>query len=361
LAFAQRYGWIGVDVGTHTVKLAQTVREGASVRLHRAAVIQRPASWSGDDGLALEQPITSYPEIRAAIECGDFVGRNAVSTLSMNACQLRSLNVPPGTDDERRTIIADELAEDWAELRNPMEFDFWETEPGKTEKGADSFNVNVLATSRMWISQVWRDCRRSGLDCWAIDGLPLATARTVGLAGGLTGGQRALVIDWGFSNTTLCIAGDDRPLYSRRIHDCAFGKVIDAIMNRLAVTLDEAQHLVETEGLVAGEDHSGGDLETAKAITSAASGTLEELVRQISRTLQFTEMQRRHLQPTSVWLVGGGASMKNIGPYLSEVLSLPVHIWNMQAEGAPIPCAADNRAAVFASAAALSSLVWRAA
>ena len=253
---SQRYGWIGVDVGTHTVKLAQTVRDGGRVRLHRAAVIQRPTSWSGDDGLALEQPITSYPEIRAAIECGDFAGRNAISALPMNACQLRSLNVPPGSDQERRTIIADELAEDWAELRNPMEFDFWETEPGKTEKGTDSFNVNVLATSRLWISQVWRDCRRSGLDCWAIDGLPLAMARTVGLAGGLAGGKRALVVDWGYSNTTLCIAGDDRPLYSRRIHDCAFGRVVDAIAKGLDVTLDEAQHLVEHDGVVATKANS---------------------------------------------------------------------------------------------------------
>jgi hypothetical protein len=48
-------------VGTHTVKLAQTVRDGGNVRLHRAAVIQRPVSWTGEDGLALEQPITSYP------------------------------------------------------------------------------------------------------------------------------------------------------------------------------------------------------------------------------------------------------------------------------------------------------------
>jgi hypothetical protein len=120
----------------------------------------------------------------------------------MNACQLRSLNVPPGSDQERRTIIADELAEDWAELRNPMEFDFWETEPGKTEKGTDSFNVNVLATSRQWISQIWRDCRKSGLDCWAIDGLPLAMARTIGLVGGLSGGKRALVVD-GAENAAL--------------------------------------------------------------------------------------------------------------------------------------------------------------
>jgi type IV pilus assembly protein PilM len=361
LRLSQRYGWIGVDVGTHSVKLAQTVRDGASVRLHRAAVIQRPTSWTADDGLALEQPITSYPEMRAAIECGDFVGRNAITTLPMNVCQMRSLNVPPGTDRERRTIIADELAEDWAALRSPLDFDFWETEPGKTEKGTDSFNVNVLATSRQWISQIWRDCRRSGLDCWAIDGLPLAMARSAGLAGGSAGGKRALVVDWGYSNTTLCIAGDDRPLYSRRIHGCAFGRIVDAIVGGLDVTLDEAQHLVETEGVVTKDRKSGGDMHTAQAITNAATATLDELVRQVGRTLHFTETQRQHLRPSAVWLLGGGASMKNIGPYLADALSLPVHIWSLASEEAPIECAAGNRAAVFGSAAALSALAWRAA
>jgi len=360
MAFSQRYGWIGVDVGTHSVKLAQTVRDGSSVRLHRAAVIQRPASWTADDSLALEQPVTSYPEIRAAVECGDFVGRDAICTLPMNVCQLRSLSVPPGAEHERRTIISDELAEDWAEMRKVMEFDFWETEPTRSEKNTDGFNVNVVATSRMWISQLWRDCRRSGLDCWAIDGLPLAMARSVGLAGGLSGGRRALTVDWGYSNTTLCIAGDDRPLYSRRAADCSFGRVLDAVINLFGVTLDEAQYLIETDGLTAGESGDANDPQTSRAITAAASDTIDELVVQIQRTLQFTEMQRKHLQPASIWLMGGGASMKNVAPYLAEALALPVHIWSLPQEE-PIPCASGRRSAVFGNAAALSALAWRAA
>jgi Tfp pilus assembly PilM family ATPase len=361
LRLSQRYGWIGIDVGTHTVKLAQTVRDAVGVRLHRAAIIQRPASWSGDDGLALEQPITSYPEIRAALECGDFEGRDAIGVLPMNACQLRSLNVPPGSDQERRTIIADELAEDWAGLRNAMEFDFWETEPARADKSSDSFNVSVVAASRLWISQVWRDCRQNGLDCWAIDGLPLAMARAVGLVGGLSGGRRALAVEWGYSNTTLCIVGEDRPLYSRRIHDCAFGRVLDAIMNEFDVTLDEAQYLVESEGLSTVDARSSAETQAAQSITSAVAGTVDGLVRQIGRTLSFTEMQRRHLQPSAIWLMGGGASMKNIGSYLAAALSLPVHIWGLAAEADPILCAAGNRAAVFSGAAALSALAWRAA
>ena len=363
MGLSQRYGWIGVDVGTHTVKLAQVVRDGVGVRLHRAAVIQRPATWSGDDLLAESQPITSQMEIQAALECGKFAGRNAICALPMNVCQLRSLNVPPGSDDERRTMIADELAEDWAELANPMEFDFWEMETNRGEKSSDSFNVSVMAASRLWIRQLWRDCRKAGMDCWAIDGLPLSMARAVGMVGGLGGGRRVLAVDWGFSNTTMCIVGDDRPLYSRRIQDCAFGRVLEAIMQTFDVSLDEAQHLAESDGVAVPKDlgHADADAEAAEAITDAAAGSLDELVRQIGRTLQFTELQRRHLQPAAIWLLGGGASLKNIATYLSQALSLPVHILSLAPEEAPIACAAGNRSAVFGNAAALSALAWRAA
>jgi type IV pilus assembly protein PilM len=385
LGLSQRLGWIGVDVGTHTVKLAQAVREGAEVRLHRAAVIQRPTAWSGDDALGLEQPITSQPEIRAALECGGFVGRDAVCTLPMNVCQLRSLSVPPGTDRERRTIIADELAEDWAELRQPMEFDFWELDSTRGEKRTDGSNVSVLAASRLWVDQLWRDCRKNALDCWALDGTPLAMARAVALAGGLAGGRRVLAVDWGYSNTTLCVVGDERPLYSRRIHDCAFGLVLEAIMRAFDVTLDEAQHLAETQGLAAEGAEPGAtvvrgspdpapsstvgrpattstaDPTIQAAIADAADAPIQELTRQIKRTLEFTEAQRRQLQPAAVWLLGGGGSMRNVGPYLEQVLELPVHPWTLPAAEAPIACAAGSRAAVFGGAVALSASVWRAA
>lgn len=358
MGLSQNVGWIGLDVGTHAVKLAQVVRDGTGVRLHRAAAIQRTATWAGDDSLAQDQPITSQAEIRAALECGGFEGRNAVCALPMNVCQLRSLNIPPGSDDERRTMIADELAEEWADSNNHMEFDFWEMLPAGGDKQQDAFNVSVLAASKLWIGQVWRDCRKAGMDCWAIDGTPLAMARAVGMLGGFGGGRRALAVDWGFSNTTMCIVGDERPMYSRRIHDCAFGRVLESIMRTFESSLDEAQHLAEVEGLsVPGEAASG----TAQAITDAAANTLEELVRQMSRTLQFTEMQRRHLQPATIWLMGGGAALKNVQPYLQHALSLPVHIIELRGGDEPIPCAAGSRSAVFGNAAALSALAWRGA
>ena len=94
-------------------------------------------------------------------------------------------------------------------------------------------------------------------------------ARTVGLAGGLSGGKRALVVDWGYSNTTLCIAGDDRPLYSRRIHDCAFGCVVEAIANGLDVTLDEAADILKVSRATAYRMVSAGVLPAQQLCTGA--------------------------------------------------------------------------------------------
>lgn len=361
LVLSSKLGWIGVDVGTHTVKLAQTAREGDGVRLYRAAVIQRPAAWHGEDDLPQQSPITSLAEIKAALECGGFVGRNAICTLPMNICQLRGLNVPAGSEQERRAMASHELAQEWSDSKTPMEFDFWELDAPNGEKTGDTFNVNIMAAPRPWISQLWHDCRQTGLDCWAVDGTPMAMARAVGMVAGRDRKRPALAVDWGYSNTTFAIVCDDRPLYSRRIHHCAFSRVLEAVARALDVTLDEAQHLADSQGLAAAEADPGSDAQIQSAITQAAGETLEELASQLARTLQFAETQRRYLQPACVWLMGGGASMRNVARYLAQVLQTQVKVWHMPPGDEPIHCAADHRAAVFGTAAALSALAWRAA
>jgi type IV pilus assembly protein PilM len=361
VALTRKLGWIGVDIGTHTVKLAQASRDRDSVRLYRAAVIQRPGAWNGDDALSHEQPITSSPEIRAALECGGFVGRNAICTLPMNVCQLRGMNVPAGSDQERRAMASHELTQEWADSKMPIEFDFWETDAPRGEKSGDSFNVSILAAPRPWVVQLWQDCRQTGLDCWAVDGTPLAMARAVGIVAGRDRSRPALAVDWGYSNTTLAIVSENRSLYSRRIQNCAFSRVLNAVSEALDVTLDEAQHLTDTQGLTRPQPDPLSDAQIQSAITDASSETLEELVNQLARTLQFAETQRRHLQPSCVWLMGGGASMRNVAPYLADALKVPVDVWYMPPESNPIPCAAEHRSAIFAGAVALSASAWRAA
>jgi Tfp pilus assembly PilM family ATPase len=370
LIFGRNIGWIGVDLGTHTVKLAQAERTAEGVRLRHAAVIQRPAPWPESDGLGADEPDPSWPEIVAALECGEFHGRSAACLLPMNVCELRGLKVPQGDEAERRAMIASELADDEDERSAPIEFDYWELGGEKGIETSEGFNVNVLSIPRPWIDQVADDCQKARLDCWAIDGTPLAMARAVALAARERTSERVVAVDWGFSNTTLAIVGRGRPLYARRLHDCHFQQCLSAIEQALGVSRDHAQHLADVHGVLAPRDATPekvfgesdtGDRELQSAITSAISDVAASLVEQVKRTTRFVESQRRHQHPTSLWLMGGGASIHNIAPYLAAQLEMPVVAWQVPADRDVNDVLQGPRSALFGPALALSALAWRAA
>ncbi len=365
MILANNLGWIGVDLGTHTVKLAQAVRSPDGVRLRHAAVIQRPSPWSDQDSLALDEPDPSWPEILAALECGGFRGRSAACLLPMNVCELRGLKVPQGDEQERRAMIASELADDETEHAAPIEFDYWELGGEKGVETSDGFNVNVMSVTRPWIDQVAADFQRARLDCWAVDGMPLAMSRAIGIAAGPRSGDRVVAVDWGFSNTTLTVVGKGRPLYARRLHNCHFRNCLEAIQASLGVTRDHAQHLVDFHGVVVpgvgSSPATAGESEIRAAITDAMADITASLVEQIERTLRFVESQRRHQHPAALWLMGGGASVRNMGPYLSAALRLPVSIWGVPTETDVDSVAVGRQGALFGAAFALSALAWRAA
>ena len=132
-----------------------------------------------------------------------------------------------------------------------MEFDYWELGGDKGIETADGFNVNVMAVA-------------AALDRSGGRRLPAGPPGLLGhrrhaagdgprrrTGGAARSGERVLAVDWGFSNTTLCVVGNDRPLYARRLHDCHFRNCLEAIQAALGVTLDHAQHLVDVHGVVA--------------------------------------------------------------------------------------------------------------
>ena len=358
---SNRLGWIGVDIGTHTIKLAQAERTPSGVRVRHAAVIQRAHPWSAEDSLALGDPLSSRDEIHAALECDAFRGRDAACLLPMNVCDLRGLNVPHGDEHERRAMIENELGDEWTNGPVPMEFDFWELGADGRPETADGFNVNVLCVSRPWVTQAAGDCQQSSLDCWAVDGGPLAMARAVGHVANTTSGQRVLAVDWGYSSATLCVVGHNRPLYARRIHECGLRRCLESVAGTIGVSLDHAQHLAQVHGVLPPGEHARDRNGLQTAVSESFAETIERLIEQIQRTMRFVDLQRKHLRPTSVWLMGGGASVRNIGPHLSAALELPVSIWSMGRESELDSAAAGGRAALFAGAFALSTLAWRAA
>jgi Tfp pilus assembly PilM family ATPase len=339
----RRIGWIGIDIGSRSVKVAQVERGALGrLRLRQAAVIARQAAWPDVDGVGAPlQP--SADEIIAAFNyCDRFRGHSAACALPMHLYGFRGLHIPPGTLEQRRAMITAALEDAWDDRGEACEFDFWETDIRDTKLRQDEPNINVLAVSRRWTDQVTQDARRSQLHVQVLDGPPLAIARAVKLVNRRPNAPCEAAVDWGFTSTTFCVVQDGRALFTRRVRSCGLRLVCESIQASLGISLEETQHLLLTFGM---PDPAKGQAAhpLQQAMAEAAVEQLARFAEEVKRTLAYFDAQRRELIPERVWLLGGGAAIPGAARWLAAACDVPVKAWQISDAGASSDPARDAR------------------
>lgn len=353
MIFSRTKGWIGVDIGTHMVKLAQVERHGSRIELVEALSIPRQELWlDSADGA---KDISSSLEIQAALSLGArFQGRDAAVTLPMAVCDVRTCNVEAGTDAEQRAAVQRELESVSADTQGAREFDYWSVEL-PTDKGPVADNTIALSITSAWASRVGEDLREAGLVGQVLDGLPLAAARAIAISMPNASGPVA-AIDWGHHRATLCSVIGGRPLFVRALRDCGFQSVTSALCKALAVTADEARKLLHDHGLP--NRTRGGVTELQSVIEEVAREPLDRFVEELRRTTGYLSQQRRSIAPQRVVLLGGGAAVKNMASYLDDRIEVPVEAWSLDAAASTTARERQYPIELFGPAIALSSLAW---
>ncbi len=353
-------GWIGVDVGTRTIKLAQVERVRQGLRLVDAKVVQRHTPWTDGGEELPTSPEPSHEEIGAALALGEgFVGRTSACVLPMGVHDVRAMHIPSGSESDRRAMIASELDAIFESESQSREFGFWEINIPKTAGKQDLENVGVLSLPRPWAAQAAIDFSRTRLNCQLLDGLPLALARAVQMTTSpMAAGAPIAAVDLGFSSTTFCIVQDGRPQYTRRVPGCSLGQMIKSVRTTLDVTLDEAQYLLATQGLPDLQNPGGQDEDLRAVIAEAASDALNELVEQLGKTLAYFGAHRPSLSPDRIWLFGGGTTVRGVTPYLARAIPVPVDVWQLPRVRGSKNVDAGCPTSMLATAIALSALAW---
>jgi Tfp pilus assembly PilM family ATPase len=345
-------GWIGIDVGSHTVKLVQAERKSGRLELTQALIVRRSEPWP-DITPDASLPIESSEEIRAGLALGsEFRGRAAAIALPMSLCDVRTCAVAEGSQQEMRSQVAKELAPVFGNIEATHEFDHWTMElPG--DRNTQAENTLAASISHEWAEQVAHDMSSAGLVGKVLDVLPTALARAVEL--GSPGSSRLPVaaIDWGFRRATLCAVLNGRPHFVRCLRDCGFASTIAALTKGLSISSEEAQKLLTERGLPLRSGQTDDELQSV--IEEVITEPLNVLVEELERTIGFLRQQRRALVPTKLVLFGGGAAVNNIAPYLADRLDLPADTWTIHGRAhtetrIPVP--------LLGPAVALSTLAW---
>lgn len=357
-----RAGWIGIDVGSHCVKVAQVRRCGSRYELCGAAAISRARPWQGA-AWQDSTPLQSGDEIAAALgACDFFRGRAAACMLTMAACEHRHFDVGQAADAVIRKALEQELSADPVTGQRPFEFDFWTV---STDDGKDQ-GVGVVATPQELTEQVVRDHAAARLQCRALDGLPLVLARAMHMT---SPQERKAVaaLDWGRRCATFCVMVGKDPVFVRSLKNCELDRIVEAVAKGVGATMEEAESLLMQAGFASLASRRTPPSREASASQAALASVseltrepLEPLLEELEKTLAFLGTHHRRLTPTSLTLFGAGACVPRAADVLAEQTGLPAHPWRLSS------AIRSSRESLLASepllgpAIALSALAWEA-
>ena len=341
-------GWIGIDVGTSHVKVAQVAREQQRWKLASSAIIPRTLAWKATES---ESNLSSAGELAAAASLSeDLRGRNAAATLPMAFCELHQSDEVVNFKGDRNSKLQQLIEAVSCQPATHLQCDAWPAERGKN--GAP-LKTNIIGVPRTLSDQLCLDLQQNGWSCQTIDGLPMALARAVSMSAPQVQQSVWAAIDLGFSRATFCVVQRRLPVYVRCLKGCGLRDILAEIQADLGIDHKESLKLLQEHDLGTAVSDSVEAL-VRKTIGKA----LSKLSFEIERTLSHVSCQRRTVIPEGAYLFGGGAGLKSIDAWLTEKTSFEHRVWSF---GPNAPGQAEQFGQIshlLGPAIALSALAW---
>ena len=346
-------GWIGVDLGTSAIKLAQVERRDGACRMTRSVVV--PVTHDG--GAVLNA--AAQQQIRRAVRGGlTFSGRAAAAVAPSSLLDFRTLDLPNGSPAELRQIIAQELDDSDGGAgagAGPCEFAFWKTSKAAGGPAAGPVSVSVLAVPQAEATNIAEGLFAAGVECEVLDAPPFALARAVRLAAPQASDRPQAALDWGFHSVVFTLVVDGRPAFTRAFRDCGLRHLLDSVAGGLGLSPAESRQILSSCGVpVPRAGAAPGRVESA--VGELAAPVLNRLVSELRRTIAFLKQQSGG-GLERIWLCGGGGLIRNMAVRLTSEIGVATQVWRLH-RAADDERPDDPAECLFAMAVALSALRW---
>ncbi len=299
---------LGLDIGSHSVKCVQLEKRGTgtyrllSVRTFEIA----------PEGIELEEDPKkmTVSAIKKAIE-GINLKRTAIITaIGGVSTAIRQIELPFMTEKELSSAIK------W-EARNYIPFDINDVELDyqiiNTSKASNKLDIILVSVIKDFVRYHVELLREIPIEPQIIDVNPLALVNAVMFNEEIDRDEFVVLMDIGDKNTTLSIYGEEGQYFVRNIM-ISGNDFTDDIMRGNGLSYADAERLKKSQD-------SGGLIETIKP-------SLDNLVREVRRSLTFYENQTKIKGFSTIILTGGSAPLMGLDGYLSAELGLPVEIFN---------------------------------
>jgi type IV pilus assembly protein PilM len=333
---------IGIDIGTHSVRLLQFRRAkeaDAPLALQAACRVELEACTGSD-------PVAAA--IQQGLQSGNFVGKSAVLALPAAVVQAKSVRLPQMPDTDLQQALQ------W-EAKDRFGFDVTEGRmawfrAGEVRRGTEVKDELLLFAVRgETLSAPLAAAAASGLIVAGIDLAPCAAYRACKR---MTAQEVTAILDIGEGGSQFYMTRNDELVFYKHI-DIGGRTINDAVAQKLGITAAEAGNLRFRL-----DEEPGVDAESAplnQALHDAVRTPLEELGRELDMCMRYFAVTFRGTRPDVIHLVGRQADVPRLAGILSTALALRAEAAQpLRGVGELADVARPDRSAEWAVAAGLS-------
>ncbi|MEX0711042.1 MAG: type IV pilus assembly protein PilM [Pirellulales bacterium] len=307
----RRAGPIGVDIGSHSVKLLQLNGD-------RTSLIER-SRWDLPAAAERQAPAAGLAEaLKRAYEGRGFQGRDAVVSLGSRELFVQNVRVDKVAGGDLDRMIRQEVAEripfalEEAEIRYLEAADVRQQEVTRRE-------VIVLACHRPVLEQLLLAVREAGLHPVAVDVEPAALLRCYAtqFRRDEDKAQRALFVHVGAANTAVVIAQGTDALFIKYL-DVGGRNLDESVARHLGMEPAEAWALRRHNGDRRTDQQ---DPEVALSLMESTRPVVDRLANEISLCVRYHSVTFRG-QPLARLVLGGGEASQALADTLATRLNL---------------------------------------
>ena len=321
------YSPIGLDFGTHTVKLLQLSRDGDDWRVIAAASKSLPDNLPTQDDARRDAVAQLITQLYGS---APFKGKRVVSCLPAISVQYKNLRLPKMPPDELRQAVEWEAADRLRLDSRNFKVQFFDA--GEVRQGEEvREEVIVLAASTAVVDEHTRLLTQCGLEPVGIDAVPSALARFVEYYHPNSPDAPVhVVVDIGYSSSKVLICRNGRVVFFKLI-ETGGQKFDEAVAQQLDLSVADAAQLRRSHS-EAGQSNAAqtqvfGSVKqenVEQAVMAALRASVGELAREVALCLRYYSVTFRGKRPESIALIGGETYQSHLVNMLSDAMSTSV-------------------------------------
>lgn len=328
LSFLRGKDLIGVDIGSHSIKIVQLKGSSKKWTLHKFGIASLEP---GKTDLSDQEKIESQVGIIKSILTKEGIStKNTAASVSGNSVIVRYVKFPKLSVQELEKTIQYE-----AEPYIP--FDIRDVNIGFhilgdiTEDGQKKMETILVAAKKEVVQSRMDALLAAGLKPLIIDVDAFAIENAYEQFRSSGDNETVLFINIGASVTNMSIIdnGVSKVVRDVFISGNSFSKTIQ---RNLQCGIAEAEKLKSEHGLLISAEEKekalSEDRKDALQISTLMGPVARDLLGEVQRSLDFYLSQGSDRSVNKVLLSGGSSRLKNLDNYFSQELRLPVEIYN---------------------------------